>query len=187
MKAAIRYLCCLLFLPVGGLAVALDVDSPPETHITSDRLEVDDSNLEITRFLFEGNVVVTSPHLQTTCDRLEVLLESPIGLDKDRAPDIEGISKVIAIGNVKIQEEQRTATAGRAEIYPKEGKIVLTDNPIVEDNEGIVRGYRMTLYRNQRRAMVEGSMPDGERPTVLLPPLPTFGGLTSEQETTSDE
>ena len=175
MRVCSRYGGILLLLSLGvSTAVHLCADSKPETHITSDTLEVDSSHLERTLFVFQGNVSVKSPHLQATCDHMEVLLERRIGASNDhQAHDIEGIDKVTAVGSVTIKEKERTATAGQAEIYPKEGRIVLSDNPVVQDKEGTLRGYRMTLYRSERRAVVEGA-PGGQRPTVTLPALPDF-------------
>lgn len=152
---------------------------PSQTHITSDSLEVDSSLDEQTRFLFYGNVRVKSPELAVTCERMEVISSS-----KDNTTSMTKrlgqILKIVAIGNVEIQETDRRARAGLAELYPREGKIVLKEYPMVENEEGTVTGYRITLYRHQRKAVVEGIRGE-QRPTVILPSLKPLIELESQQ------
>ena len=149
------------------------VPSPEgQTHITSNSLEVDDSQPEFTRFLFKGAVAITSPGLDASCDEMEVISMRQ-DTSRDITEDLGNIDKILATGNVAIKEDERTAEAGRAEIYPREGKVILMENPVVHDTEGTVTGYRITLYQNQRKAVVEG-LPGQERPTVTLPSLSPF-------------
>lgn len=187
-----KYLSTLLFglglMAIEGAAQDVPEMSPSlekQTHITSNSLEVDNSKPEFTRFLFKGNVLITSPGITANCDQMEVtsIRQDP---SKDITDSLGNIDKIVATGNVEITENERTAKAGRAEIYPSEGKVILMENPIVQDVEGIVTGHQITLYRDQRRAVVEG-LPGQERPTVTLPSLSTFDPKSSEQTPEDNE
>jgi len=79
---------------------------------------------------------------------------------------------VIADGNVHIKQDDKVAEAGHAEIFPKEGKIILTDSPKVTGPDGVVEGYRMVLYKNDKKAYVEGEPGTKQRPKITLGALP---------------
>jgi lipopolysaccharide export system protein LptA len=69
----------------------------------------------------------------------------------------------------------RTATCGRAEVFPGEDRIVLTENPVVkiETEHYEASGPRMVLYRGQRRAVIEGT--PQERTHITLPAMKDLG------------
>lgn len=148
-----------------------------DTVITSDRFEMVGGETE-NYFYFYGNVEVTGTNLRATCDEMEVVADRQAKAG-EAVGDVGAIQKIIMKGTVRMMQSGRDAEAGHAEIYPREGKVVLTDNPKVTDSEGTVTGYRMTLFRDQRSALVEGA-PEGEsggggRPTITLPGFQDLG------------
>jgi lipopolysaccharide transport protein LptA len=147
------------------------VPGEPPTVITSAKLEMDNDGNHAW-FVFSGEVRLTGNNLVMTCDRLEIRasrvadLDAPIG-------QLGRIRRIIATGNVIIEQEGRRATAGRAEVLPLEDRIVVTENPVLTDNQGTVSGERMVFLRGERRAIVEGGASGPAR--VTLPTLPNLG------------
>ena len=177
------YLSFLILLTYPLFVFSHDISN--STIITSDRLEMTQGETQ-NHFLFYDNVTVVSQNFKATSNLLEVFSareEETSKSDTDMssgAVKVGAIKKIIAIGNVVINQKGRHATAGKAIILPDEEKIILTENPVVTDDQGTVTGFRMTLLRGQNRAVVEGG-PKGERSTVVLPVMPDFG-FPKEQE-----
>ena len=147
---------------------------PPETIIEGDQLEMIATEDEA-YFIFTDNIRVIGNNIILTCDRLEVISTR----DEDDPPGAERLSGmgrirlIVASGNVRVVQEGREATAGRAEVLPNEGRVILTESPVIRDAQGEVSGERMVLYQGLERAVVE-SGPD--RPArVVLPNIPDLG------------
>jgi lipopolysaccharide transport protein LptA len=170
-------------LPLSAEEAAVETATPPpETVISSDRLEMKNDG-DKSFFLFSDNVKMTGNNLVVTCDRLEVHADRTGDLDANIG-QLGGIQQILAIGNVSISQEGRVARAGRAEVLPAEDKIVLTENPIVMDEQGSVSGESMTFYRGERRAVVDSGSSGPAR--VVLPAIPDLGFMDeddAEEET----
>ncbi|HBR94414.1 MAG TPA: hypothetical protein DEA90_09650, partial [Opitutae bacterium] len=108
-------------------------------------------------------------NLDTTCERLDVIATESKQAGTD-APLV--LERIEALEQVVIKQIGRTATADKAIILPDEGKVVLEGEAVVEDDRGRVSGHRMTLLQGERRAIVEGGGPDGERARITLPAMP---------------
>lgn len=147
--------------------------TPQNTIVTADRLEMRNTGVE-SHLVFNGNVHLTGTNLSMTCDRVEVYAEQiPDIRDPEKKATIGKIgalTRILAIGNVRVSQEGRTATAGRAEVMPIEDKIVLTESPVVTDTETqvTVSGSRMTFFRGDRYGQIEN-------PQVVGPALPNLG------------
>ena len=123
---------------------------------------------------FRDKVVVTGNNLKLYCDFLKVIAirkgdpEATIG-------QYGYFKSLVATGNVRIVQGDREATCGRAEVFPGEDRIVLSEEPVVPslDDQYVAAGPRLVLYRGQRRAVIEGS-PD-ERVHITLPPIRDLG------------
>lgn len=143
-----------------------------ETVITSDRFEMVGGETE-NYFHFLGNVEVNGTNLHATSDEMEVV-SGRQATESETVGDVGAIKSIVMKGNVVLVQSGRRAEAGRADIYPREGKVVLSENPKVVDSEGTVTGHRMTLYRGERKALVEG-IPGGDRPRIQLPGFQDLG------------
>ena len=118
--------------------------------------------------------MATGNDLTLTCDFLKVIA-TRIG-DKSATLGKYGKFKyLLATGHVRIVQGDRTATCGRAEVFPGEDRIVLTENPVVkiETEHYEASGPRMVLYRGQRRAVIEGT--PQERTHITLPAMKDLG------------
>lgn len=157
-----------------GLAPLLHSASPAitpvNTEIEANRLVSTQNEKEGTMTtVFEGNVVVVGTDIRMTCDKL-VVISTRKG-DKDKlVSDHNQFKSLVATGHVTITQGPRTATCGRAEVFPEEEVITLTENPIVEDREynAINQGDVMRLRRGQREVEVE-------HPRIKLPPIKDLG------------
>ena len=95
-----------------------------------------------------------------SCDFLKVVA-TRVG---DKAATLGKYGKfkyMLATGHVKMTQGDRVATSGRAEMFPEEDRVVLTEKPVVkiESEHYEASGPRMILYRGQRRAVIEGAAP----------------------------
>ncbi len=132
---------------------ARGAEEPPPTVITSTKLEMW-SNLDgsETQAIFTGNVTVTGNEIKLTCDRLDIKAER-IGDKTATIGTLDKFRALIATGKVNIVQGEREANCGRAEVYPREDKIILTEKPVVIDhgNGSVATGDLIEMYRLQRR------------------------------------
>jgi lipopolysaccharide export system protein LptA len=124
------------------------------TVITSTSFEMWSTETE-TRSIFKENVIVTGNNLRLTCDKLDVTAVRMLGKDDKNAtiPAVEKFKTLVATGNVHIVQGDREVTCGKAEVFPGEDRVVLTEKPVVIDNDGpyVATGDRIVLLRGERR------------------------------------
>jgi len=139
------------------------------TRITSRRATMRESEAG-TRFEFRDDVRVNATNMEAKSASMTAVAPpkgASSAAEKGKGVALESI---LAKGGVSIEQRSRKAQADQAEILPSKGKVVLTGNAEAVDDRGRVTGHRMTLLRDQRRAVVEGG-PDGGRAKVTLPEL----------------
>ena len=154
----------------------------PLTVVRSESLEMKSTPVE-NFFYFSDNVTITGNNLLVKCDNLEVIA-SRTGDAEATIGQIGVIKKIVAIGSVEIYQAGRAAIAGRAELLPDENKIILTDSPRILDKKAVVSGWRITLLKGKRMAIVENNpgADSEDRPTVVLDALPDLGFKKEEKE-----
>jgi outer membrane protein assembly factor BamD len=111
--------------------------------ITSDRVETySKENL----IIFKGNVIARQKDIVIYADSLEaVVIENG-----------KGIEKVVAGGNVKIQQGLRVATCEKAIFYNMDQKVLLTGDPKVWEGDNMVSGDEIVFDIEQNRIEVKG-------------------------------
>ncbi|MDR0646857.1 MAG: hypothetical protein LBF43_00270 [Puniceicoccales bacterium] len=89
-------------------------------------------------------------------------------------PTIGQIQKIIAHRNVFLETEDpdtkeiKRARSNKAVIYPNEGKMILTENPVVHcSQQGTFMGEKITFFKYSERVIVENNQPQ-QRATVIL-------------------
>jgi outer membrane protein assembly factor BamD len=123
--------------------------------ITSDRVETyTKENL----LVFKGNVVARQKDVVIYADSIEAVT---IGEGK-------GIERVIATGNVRIQQGLRVASCQKAVFYNPDQKIVLTGDPKVQEGENMVSGDEILFDLAQNRVEVKGG-PGGRGKAKIHP------------------
>ena len=168
-------------------------DEPPPTEITATKLEMwTNPDSTETHAIFTGNVTVTGNEIKLTCDRLEIRAER-IGDKSDTIGTIDKFKFLIATGKVNIVQGDREANCGRAEVYPREDKIILMENPVVIDhgNGTVATGDMIEMLRGKRSVNMTNvhatfpaikslsydknapvPKPETPAPTVVTPPVP---------------
>jgi lipopolysaccharide export system protein LptA len=148
-------------------------EEPPPTIIDSTKLEMW-SNVEgtETRAIFTGNVTVTGNEMKLTCDRLDITADR-IGDKSATIGTIDKFRALIATGKVNIIQGDREASCGRAEIYPRQDKIILTEKPVVIDhaNGSVATGDPLIMFRGERRVQGGGIEPVH----ITLPAMKNLG------------
>jgi lipopolysaccharide export system protein LptA len=121
--------------------------------IHSDTLLFDQQQGIIT---FEGKVKASSKDLVVECKKMIVYLnENPSNGSSLESGRIE---KIIALGDVVINRlDGGIARAGKAVFYQNEEKVVLTENPSVQQGPDLAEGHRIVMYLKENRSIIEGS------------------------------
>lgn len=151
-------------LPLAATAAA----APQRTELTGEHLDMKTVGTE-THALVTGAVTLTGTNLRILCDRLEIIAEGVT--DKNNTlPDVDRFKYLLATGHVRIVQGEREATCGRAEVLPREDKVVLTEKPVVIDHgtDWSQAGEKITLFRGERRVVVD-------KPLVAGPSLKDLG------------
>ncbi len=128
-------------LPEQKEAELLDTGQPID--IISDRVETySKENL----IIFKGNVTARQKDVVIYSDSLEAMV----------IEGGKGIERVVAGGNVKIQQGIRVANCQKAVFYNIDQKMVLTGDPKVWEGENMVSGDEIVFYIEQNRIEVRG-------------------------------
>ena len=167
MKPA-RLDAILLVAAVLAAPAAVFAAEPPPTVIASQSLDMR-SSADETVSVFTGNVVVTGNDIRITCDRLEVV-SVRIGDKNDTIGKQDRFKSLLATGHVRIVQGDREASCGRAQVLPRDDKVILTDNPVVIDhgNNTVATGDPIELLRGERRVQ-------GTNVHITLPPIKDLG------------
>jgi lipopolysaccharide export system protein LptA len=132
--------------------------------IKSDTLEVDQQKRLI---VFEGKVRAQQRDMTVDCQKMLVYY-----LDRSASNESEvesrQIDKIIALGNVTVnRSDGSVAHAGKAVFFQAEEKIVLTEDPSVQQGRDIVQGEKIIILLKEERSIVEGSKGKPVRATLF--------------------
>ena len=135
------------------LADPVDRDQPID--VTSDKVEAYwKENLVI----FKGNVIARQKDMVIYADSLEVVTNE----------DGKRIERVIAGGNVKIQQGLRVANCQKAVFHNLAQKLVLTGDPKVSEGDNVVLGDEIIFDIDKNRFEVKGG-PSGRGKAKVQP------------------
>ena len=135
--------------------LADSVDRSQPIDITSDKVETrSKENLVI----FKGNVIARQKDMVIYADSVEVVTNQ----------DGKGIERVIAEGNVKIQQGLRVANCQKAVFHNLDQKMFLTGDPKVSEGENIVLGDEIIFDIDKNRVEVKGG-PSGRGKVKVQP------------------
>lgn len=110
-------------------------------NITSDQLEADKKSGIVT---FTGNVVVKQKGGVMMADRLNVYYD-----------DQKRMEKIIADGDVRINQEGRIGTCQKATFFPGERKIIMEEGPRLWKDGDVVSGKMITIYLDSDKILCE--------------------------------
>lgn len=131
--------------PFGLQAPVQECKGPgQELDVTADQMTFDSKTHT---FVFENNVHVRRCEMTLKCDRLRVM------------NDAQGnrVERIVATGNVRMQQGARRAQAERAEYFDAEQKLVLTGQPRAWDptEKNELTGDEMVLYLATEKLVVK--------------------------------
>ncbi|MDQ8180681.1 LptA/OstA family protein [Pelagicoccus sp. SDUM812005] len=133
----------LSLLAAGALAVSAfaqtEEKQPVATEIESVRLQVQNDG-EKAYFHFSDAVKLTATNMVVECDSLEVFATRQAE-EQSAIGKFSAIKEIVATGNVRIEQEERTATCQKAIVKPNEERIILTGNPVVVQPGGRIVTY----------------------------------------------
>jgi lipopolysaccharide export system protein LptA len=153
---SIRVPAGLLLAALGATLSVLAADAPLQpTELTGDHLDMWTVEND-THAICTGAVTLTGTDLRILCDRLEIIAEG-VGDKTATMPALDKFKYLLATGHVHIVQGEREATCGRAEVLPRENKVVLTEEPVVIDHGAgsTTAGDTITLLRGERRVIVD--------------------------------
>jgi lipopolysaccharide transport protein LptA len=124
-------------------ADSMDTPAPPgSTVITSDELH---SDQVAHTSIFDGKVLVVGTNFRMTCQEMTVFFTND-----------NKVQKIVATGDVVINQPDRVTHCGHAEYYKDNDTFVLTDSPIIHDHDNEVHGVRITIDRQTQKMTVDG-------------------------------
>jgi lipopolysaccharide export system protein LptA len=131
-----------------------DISTEKPIIIYSDTLELDQQKNTI---VFSGAVQAKSEDMEVECRQMIVhYSENPSGGESNADYDVR-IGKIIATEDVIIKPSSGgKALAGKAVFYQEEQKVVLTENPSIQQGPDFVEGDRITMFLNENRSIIEG-------------------------------
>ena len=135
-----------------GSVYAEGADKKPIT-VPSDSLEADRKAKMV---VFRGEVAAEEDFLLCS-DELRLFYG-----------DGDEIDEIVATGNVRIFQDERTSRSGKAVYDRRERTIVLTGEPFITQCTDTVKGEKITVYLDEDRAFVEGG--EGGRVRAVIMP-----------------
>jgi len=111
-------------------------------NVKADHLQVDNKDKKA---IFTGRVVSRQEDVTIYSDRLEIFYG-------DTSDEVD---KIIAIGNVRILQTNRVGTGGHAVYENKLGKITLTINPRVTQDNDTITGKVITYFTDEEISVVD--------------------------------
>jgi outer membrane protein assembly factor BamD len=122
------------------------VDQRQPIDITSDQVE---TYTRENRVIFKGNVIARQQRdIAIYADSIEAIMVN----------EGKGIERVIASGNVKVQQGSRVAHCQRAVFHNLEQKVLLTGDPKVWEGENMVSGEEIIFDIAQNRVEVKSGL-----------------------------
>jgi len=134
-----------------------------------------------------GSVRLIATNLEINCDKIEVFTDVKDKDGNDTIGDVSSINKIIATGNVKIVQEQRTATAGLAEVYPNDDFILLDKDPILYQGSITIDGTGAQLKIHRGNGRVEWIGDPNNKIHITAPPIEDLGFEKDEESIVPEE
>jgi lipopolysaccharide export system protein LptA len=144
---AFTFFLNVIFLPTLNFA-----QNPDTIDINSNYMEMIDAKKMI---IFTGDVVAKRGDVTLYTEKLDVYYqENPDTRKKE-------MDYMIATGNVKVIQNEKTAIGEMARYSKKEDMIVLEGKPaiIIEKGENQVTGSKITFYLKENKSFIEGNRP----------------------------
>jgi lipopolysaccharide export system protein LptA len=132
--------------------------------IYSNTLELDQQKKLI---VFEGKVKAKTEDMVVDCQKM-IIYYLNSSTKNESTVESGRIEKIIALGNVIINRSDRgIARAGKAVFYQNEQKVVLTENPSIQQGPDFVEGHRIIMFLSKNRSIVQGNETKRVKATIF--------------------
>lgn len=176
--SAVLALAGLFFFPDHSGAAATPKGG--NTRIIAEKMTYESTK---NRVIFEGAVHVTRPDMQIWSEILTLILDNSggktsSGTGGDNPLGMEGgkVERIIAEKNVRIKQDDKTGTCGRATYYVTNAKIVMEQNPVLIDGDNRIKGRVINYYPDSGRSEVIGNVDVQFTTTSDAPPATPDSG-----------
>jgi len=151
-----------------GTTTAKPMENTTPAKITSDEQWLLSGKTGVT-YWFKGNVAIDGGTFTATCDQMRA--EGTPASSADNPNGKTTLERIVADGNVTIDQGPRESTSGQAELKPREGKIVLSDHALVVNKQDKTRLENANIELSNG-TMVAVPPPEAEgqplkRPTIF--------------------
>ena len=161
----------MILTETGGLGIQGATTLSEETIVLSNKILMRETETD-NQFIFEGRVDVMSGAITQRSDKLTVRAHSQSASKPEGdALKVGEVYKLVAEGNVDIQQNTQRVTADKVTYHPLQETAQLTGNPQVSDGDSVIRGQLIDLKPG--RVIVHGTKE--ECVVVVLPVMPDLG------------
>lgn len=160
------------FAAVTGLAAphsagAAAARNGSSTRIVSEKMTYDSNKNQV---VFEGKVHVVRPTMEIWSELLTVVLDDSGKKNDAVGPSALGIGggkveRILAEKSVRIKQESKVGTCGKATYFVNENRIVMEQNPVIVDGDNRISGKVITYDTATGRSVVVG---DADRKVEVL-------------------
>ena len=176
MKTPIIKTLTLLALCLASPALLRAEEAAQQTVIDSDMVEIVTEG-ELSRIEFNGHVDARGTDMTLSCDKLVFITPREQG-SEGTIGKMSGVKSIVATGAVTITQADRIAKAGRVEVIPSEGLVILSENPRIidaKDPGNFIESWKI-IYNSKDRGVQFLPVPldqmqpgqSGGRPRVVL-------------------
>lgn len=164
-------LFCFSALAIGLLvphsAGAAAPKSGSSTRIVSEKMTYDSNKNQV---IFEGKVHVVRPTMEIWSELLTVILDDSGKKNDAAGPSALGIGggkveRILAEKSVRIKQESKVGTCGKATYFVNENRIVMEQSPVIVDGDNRISGKIITYDTATGRSVVVG---DADRKVEVL-------------------
>ena len=173
--AAVLCASTWVFAQVDSKSKPIPTDKPLEPTVIEAERSRSETNDGESYLIFSGSVKLSATNLVITCNQLEVFAKTKKDEEETVIGEISSIQKIIATGNVRIVQEERTATAGRMEVLPNEDVIILEEDPILFQGSYTMGGPGTQLKFERGKSRVEMIGGTENMVTFSGPPIQDLG------------
>jgi lipopolysaccharide export system protein LptA len=169
-RALVLFLTLSVFSPALSLGAETRRTTVPTT-IQAERMRYDSDGQKV---VFDGNVHVKRPDFDLWAAQLTVFLDRTKSGSKSAnatggmggmGMDAGSVNRIVAEKNVRIQQDHKVGTCGKATYTVSDGKVVMEQQPLLVDGSNTIEGRIINFYTRDSRSEVI----DGVRATFVTP------------------
>lgn len=160
----IRACFCFAILLCVATAPSFSYAAAPKgenTRILSEKMTYDSAENQV---IFEGKVHVTRPNMEIWSETLTLILDNSEKKASSGVGNSFGVNgggkveRIIAERNVRIKQDNKLGTCGKATYFVNAGKIVMEQSPVLVDNDNRIKGRVINYFTETGKSQVIGDV-----------------------------